>query len=219
MLIIETLKTKLNKLVFEWSFDVDDNIKLIRSKQIEKLQSITNNILSTDNLLKLTIANPKEIDPHIFNGFAEVSIHNSYNVNEFSNGQNTIDNRNLIKLYIGEEPTTDCYYNFFKDNNIELKGESAKIAGPENFKDAEWVFQFDEEEPTVFATQQDQPNLTITLNNTNNASIEFSNNNRRFKIWTFKELYEAVTEEELDPIEAISYNKISYLYNILNYII
>lgn len=51
------------------------------------------------------------------------------------------------------------------------------------FQNTEWVFQFDDEEPTVFASQQDEPNLTIMLNNTNNASIEFTNNNRRFKIF------------------------------------
>ena len=31
-----------------------------------------------------------------------------------------------------------------EDNNIELKEESATIAGSENFKEAEWVFQFDD---------------------------------------------------------------------------
>lgn len=39
---------------------------------------------------------------------------------------------------------------------------------------------------------------------------------RKFKIWTFKELYEGVYDTELDEIEAISYNKLSYLFNILN---
>jgi len=39
---------------------------------------------------------------------------------------------------------------------------------------------------------------------------------RKFKIWTFKELYENVYLQELDIIEAISYNKLSYLFNILN---
>jgi len=43
-----------------------------------------------------------------------------------------------------------------------------------------------------------------------------SGTNRKFKIWTFKELYEAVTDNELDIIESISYNKLSYLFNILN---
>lgn len=39
---------------------------------------------------------------------------------------------------------------------------------------------------------------------------------RRFKIWTFKEVYEQVYQIKLDDIEAISYNKLSYLFNILN---
>jgi hypothetical protein len=51
------------------------------------------------------------------------------------------------------------------------------------FNQTEWVFQFDDEEPRVFATQQEEPNLTITLDNTNHASIEFTNNNRRFKLF------------------------------------
>lgn len=39
---------------------------------------------------------------------------------------------------------------------------------------------------------------------------------RKFKIWTFKDLYENIYKEELDIVEAISYNKLSYLFNILN---
>jgi hypothetical protein len=52
------------------------------------------------------------------------------------------------------------------------------------FNETEWVFQFDEGEPTVFAVQQEEPNLTITLNNSNHASIEFTGpNNQKFKIF------------------------------------
>lgn len=39
---------------------------------------------------------------------------------------------------------------------------------------------------------------------------------RRFKIWSFKDIYESVYETELNIEETISYNKLSYLYNILN---
>lgn len=39
---------------------------------------------------------------------------------------------------------------------------------------------------------------------------------RKFKIWTFKELYESIYATEMDIIESISYNKLSYLFNILN---
>lgn len=40
--------------------------------------------------------------------------------------------------------------------------------------------------------------------------------NRKFKIWTFKELYDKIYNDELDIIESISYNKLSYLFNIFN---
>lgn len=39
---------------------------------------------------------------------------------------------------------------------------------------------------------------------------------RRFKIWKFEDLYTSIYKSELDSIEAIPYNKLSYLYNILN---
>ena len=81
-------------------------------------------------------------------------------------------------------------FKFGRDNNSEESFRFATdniplltIQPTVTFQHTEWVFQFDDEEPTVFATQQEEPNLTITLNNTNNASIEFTNNNRRFKIF------------------------------------
>lgn len=83
----------------------------------------------------------------------------------------------LDNFKLGRENEVNSF--LFTNNNVGL----FTINNAVTFNQAEWVFQFDEEEPTVFATQQDQPNLTITLNNTNNASIEFSNNNRRFKIF------------------------------------
>ena len=83
----------------------------------------------------------------------------------------------LDNFKLGRENEVNSF--LFTNNNVGL----FTINNTVTFNQAEWVFQFDEEEPTVFATQQDQPNLTITLNNTNNASIEFSNNNRRFKIF------------------------------------
>lgn len=40
--------------------------------------------------------------------------------------------------------------------------------------------------------------------------------NRKFKIWTFKELYENVYKKELDPIDTVNYNRLSYLFNFFN---
>lgn len=42
-----------------------------------------------------------------------------------------------------------------------------------------------------------------------------SGDKRMFKIYNFEHLYNAVRDEDLDPIEAIPYNKLSYLFNIL----
>ncbi len=43
-----------------------------------------------------------------------------------------------------------------------------------------------------------------------------SGRDRKFKIWTFKDVYDSVYDTDLDIIEAIGYNKLSYLFNILN---
>ena len=50
---------------------VDEVIDVIKERQTEKLLSSTTNILSNDSLIKITIGNPKEIDPHVFDGFSE----------------------------------------------------------------------------------------------------------------------------------------------------
>lgn len=80
-------------------------------------------------------------------------------------------------------------FKFGRDNNTKeftLTNDYLpllRIAPAITFQQTEWVFQFDDEQPVVFASQQEEPNLTITLNNTNHASIEFTDNNRRFKIF------------------------------------
>lgn len=43
-----------------------------------------------------------------------------------------------------------------------------------------------------------------------------SKDQRKFKIWTFSEIYENIHKTKLDPLEAIPYNKISQLFNIFN---
>lgn len=83
----------------------------------------------------------------------------------------------LDNFKLGRENENNSF--LFTNNNIGL----FTINNTVTFNQTEWAFQFDDEEPRVFASQQEEPNLTITLNNTNNASIEFTNNNRRFKIF------------------------------------
>jgi hypothetical protein len=68
-----------------------------------------------------------------------------------------------------------------EDNTIILEGEKTTIADPhENFKDAEWVFQFDDEAPVVFAWSDDsgEPGeITITLKPNEKSRITFTNIN------------------------------------------
>lgn len=84
----------------------------------------------------------------------------------------------LQNFKLGRDNNTEESFRFATNNLPVLTIQPTVI-----FQNTEWVFQFDDDEPRVFASQQEEPNLTITLNNTNNASIEFTNNNRRFKIF------------------------------------
>jgi hypothetical protein len=65
-----------------------------------------------------------------------------------------------------------------KEKNLEPIGE-LKIAQPEKIEHCEWVFQFDEDEPQIFAwtgedmTDED-PTVTFTISNTKNAYISFT---------------------------------------------
>jgi hypothetical protein len=98
-------------------------IEKLKTKQQTKLETITKQILTSDNLLKVTIGNPKEIDSHVLFGFTGVDQYSTFKYNTYDSAQNTTENQNLIKLYIGED--VDGYYgNFFQNLNIELSEEN-----------------------------------------------------------------------------------------------
>jgi hypothetical protein len=112
--------------------DVDSNadntnksavVQTLKTKQLDKLKSITKDILNENNLLKLTIGNPKEIVPNVWNGFAGIDDVNTFNYSEYDGSQYTTENQNFIKLYVGED--IDLYYKqFFITNNVELNEEN-----------------------------------------------------------------------------------------------
>lgn len=102
---------------------VIDMIEKLKTKQQTKLETITKQILTTDNLLKVTIGNPKEIDSHVLFGFTGFDEYTTFKYNTYDSAQNTTENQNLIKLYVGED--VDGYYsNFFQNLNIELSEEN-----------------------------------------------------------------------------------------------
>ena len=95
----------------------------IRTIQEDNLIKITEDILNSDNLIKITLGNPKEINPHVWDGFTKFSTSNTFTYKEYSESQYT-DNFKYITLYIGEEPVLNCYKQFFTVNNIELSEEN-----------------------------------------------------------------------------------------------
>ena len=110
--------------------DVTDKNSLIdtlKTKQLKKLETVSEEILSQDNLIKLTMANPKEIIPNIWYGFAKID-----NVNRFDYGQNydvsqyttgVGGTKNMIELYVGEDVDGN-YLRFFEVNDVELSEEN-----------------------------------------------------------------------------------------------
>ena len=97
------------------STDIDIQIKNLKTRQKLKLEKITSSLLSNTDLIKVTIGNPKELDPHILNGFIDT---NKTNRLRYGTYDELNFNQDFIDLYLGQEPTTDCYKNFFVVNNV-----------------------------------------------------------------------------------------------------
>lgn len=92
-------------------------------RQQDKLKLITQNLKSFDNLISYTNANPKEIDPHVLNGFSKNSLTNTFKTFTYTTSQATPSNLNLIKLHLGED-IDNHYINFFSNNDVELNEEN-----------------------------------------------------------------------------------------------
>ena len=76
-----------------------------------------------------------------------------------------------------------------QEENLEPIGE-LKMTPPEKLEQCEWVFQFDEDEPQIFAwTSEDmtdeEPTVTFTVSNTKDAYISFTNKEtgKKFKLF------------------------------------
>lgn len=98
-------------------------INKLTTAQEKRAELITTSMLSSNNLMKLTFANPKEIDPYTFYGVSNHQNYSNYSVNDYSPTDATQTNLDLIKLYIGEDIDTH-YLNFFYVNNVKLTEEN-----------------------------------------------------------------------------------------------
>lgn len=95
-------------------------LKNIKSRQTQEILNVSQNLCSYQNLLKVTIGNPKEIDPYVLEGFALGTTtfkYNQYNPSQLSG------NTKYIELYVGEDIDSN-YSKFFIDNNVELNEEN-----------------------------------------------------------------------------------------------
>lgn len=92
--------------------------RLIQERQLEKQKLITSKILSNNNLLELTMVNPKELDLNILYTYANLGENDRVNDGSYSTSQLTANSK-YIELYIGED--IDGYYSeFFSLSDLEV---------------------------------------------------------------------------------------------------
>jgi hypothetical protein len=108
--------------------NLESLIGTVKTRQGNKLIDVTSKILSNDNLLKFTIANPKEIDAYVIGGFADIYTGNSFSYGQFNVSQITA-NQKFIELYVGED-ISGGYLQFFATNDIQLNEENVLLFRP-----------------------------------------------------------------------------------------
>jgi hypothetical protein len=110
---------------------IDELTNNLKTRQVSNLEEITTDLLSNNNLIKLTLGNPKELNPYILEGFIGEE-GNTLSFNNFIPFQ-VSTNQKYIQLYIGDvEPITGStignitnpYIYFFNFYDIELNEEN-----------------------------------------------------------------------------------------------
>jgi hypothetical protein len=113
--------------------DTGELVKSLKIKQVAKLETITEEMLSSDNLIKLTMGNPKEIIPHVWYGFANIDKVNTFKYGTY-NLTTQSGNTKFIELYVGPyisgTSTNNEYLDFFKDLNVELSESNVRQFRP-----------------------------------------------------------------------------------------
>lgn len=106
--------------------DVNTLKRRIGEEQQNNFTKVTKNILSGSNLLKLTLGNPKEINSYVFDGFCGVATGSTFDYSGYLSSQLSQENKDLIKLFIGEYPDTGInqYEDFFRTQNVRLDEEN-----------------------------------------------------------------------------------------------
>jgi len=104
----------------------EEVINKIKTRQTEKLKTLTKQITGNSNLLKITLGNPKELNSYVLSGYVDGT--ETWEV--FNNTTQNV-NTKYITLYVGENPDNDITYkDFFSVSNIALTEENVLLFRP-----------------------------------------------------------------------------------------
>ena len=98
-------------------------MKKIKTRQVTQLKSLSSQLLSSENLVKIVLGNPREVDNYVLGGFTGVNVQN------FSTNPYVTPSPDDIELYLGED--IDGYYDgFFQTMDIEVNETNVKQFRP-----------------------------------------------------------------------------------------
>lgn len=182
----------------------DEVLVEIKKRQQLKLSTVSKELLETNNLLKVKLGNPKELEPYTIEGFIRIS-NNSLVTNPYSPSQ--LVNQKYITLYVG--PDIDGYYlEFFKINNIEISEEN--------------VLRF---RPLILIyagyRKSGQPDNTTTFRNYITTNV-YNPSNNRFTLYLTNLIYRLVkdlkTNQETTRVDFVDgYNNRNLKVELYNF--
>jgi len=96
-------------------------MKVVKNRQSDELKYLSNQLLSPENVVKIVLSNPRELDNYVLGGFTGVNVQN-FSTDPYVTPSPTDFN---IELYLGED--IDGYYNeFFQTMDIEIDETNVK---------------------------------------------------------------------------------------------
>lgn len=105
---------------------VEQTINKIKNEQSKKLVNISEKMSESENFIKLTLGNPKELDSYVLDNY----VNNTKSFGLYDNTTQSI-NTKYIDLYVGENPTNELsYQDFFEISNIALTEENVLLFRP-----------------------------------------------------------------------------------------
>ena len=105
--------SKPNSDIGLYSTDKTKFIREIKDRQIRELVILTSRLLSPENLVKITLSNPREIDNYVLGGFTGINVQNFST--DLYPGSLTTQMEDDIRLYLGENLDGNEYYKDFFD--------------------------------------------------------------------------------------------------------